>query len=74
MAFSGPACARARDDIRDLPGDRNMWNEDPDSCAGVTAYCSFYPVGYDISCDSNQILLVLWFGVNVRALVALGEG
>jgi hypothetical protein len=51
-----------------------MWNEDPDSCAGVTAYCSVYPVGYDISCDSKQILLVLWFGVNVRALVALGEG
>ena len=51
-----------------------MWNEDPDSCAGVTAYCSVYLVGYDISCDSKQIHLVLWFGVNVRALVALGEG
>ena len=45
--------------IRDLPVSRNMWTVGRDSCAGVTPYCSFSPVGYDISCDSNYILLVL---------------
>ena len=31
-----------------------MWKADPDSCAGVTAYCSVLDVGYDISCGSSD--------------------
>ncbi len=27
-----------------------------DSCAGVTPYCSLWPVGYDISCGSSDLL------------------
>src|SRR5260221_7165803 len=38
-----------------IPGWRNMWTVGPDSCAGVTAYCSVLPVGYDISCDSSDL-------------------
>ena len=38
-----------------------------DSCAGVTPYCSFFPVGYDISCGSTVPLKSQMFGVNVRA-------
>ena len=30
-----------------------------DSCAGVTPYCSFFPVGYDISCGSTILLVAI---------------
>src|SRR5512140_2556383 len=31
-------------------GDGTCGRTRADSCAGVTPYCSFFPVGYDISC------------------------
>src|SRR6201985_3031142 len=37
-----------------------MWTADPDSCAGVTAYCSVLDVGYDISCGSSDPLSFGW--------------
>src|SRR5579859_880824 len=33
-----------------------MWTIEADSCARVTPYCSLFPVGYDISCDSLDLL------------------
>src|SRR5579862_2201376 len=52
---------------------RNMWNASADSCAGVTAYCSVFPVGYDISCGSFDPLSLVVGRTRPGAHIAPGE-
>ena len=51
----------------------NMWKACADSCAGVTPYCSFLSVGYDISCGGFDPKSSLVRRRRPGALSAAGE-
>src|SRR6185295_2546187 len=53
-----------------------VYPANPDSCAGVTVYCSFMTVRYDISCGRlSPEFVPTRYSVPVAAVVAaIGEG